>query len=383
LGDILAQHLLSLLCNIQHVTQCSAIGTLYSTCPQTGKTLDSCSSRSIMPATDVIDQFGRPLKDLRISVTDRCNFRCRYCMPRERFNEDHAFLPKRAFLSFEEIEKVVRSCMSLGLQKVRITGGEPLLRKNLPELIEKLSKLDIDIALTTNASLLKKNAQALRLAGLNRVTVSLDALDPDLHKKMSDSNIPVDSILEGIDEAVRVGLFPVKINCVVQKGVNEEEVSKLVRYFRGTGIIVRFIEYMDVGRTNGWQLGQVVPTENVLRHLQEEFDLVPVEPTNDSDVAVKWAHSDGSGEIGFISSVSSPFCGDCVRARLSADGRLVTCLFASGGHDIRALIHNGADEEALQKAIAAIWTRRKDRYSEIRSEDTAALPRIEMSYIGG
>jgi cyclic pyranopterin phosphate synthase len=200
---------------------------------------------------------------------------------------------------------------------------------------------------------------------------------------MSDSNIPVNSILEGIDEAVRVGLFPVKINCVVQKGVNEEEVSKLVRYFRGTGIIVRFIEYMDVGRTNGWQLGQVVPTENVLRHLQEEFDLVPVEPTNDSDVAVKWAHSDGSGEIGFISSVSSPFCGDCVRARLSADGRLVTCLFASGGHDIRALIHNGADEEALQKAIAAIWTRRKDRYSEIRSEDTAALPRIEMSYIGG
>ena len=359
------------------------MGTLYSTCPQTGKSHESRSLRRTMSVTEVIDLFGRPLKDLRISVTDRCNFRCRYCMPRERFDENHTFLPKRAFLSFDEIEKVVRSCIPLGLEKVRITGGEPLLRKDLPELIEKLSKLDIDIALTTNASLLKKNAKALHLAGLNRVTVSLDALDPELHKQMSDSNISVDSVLEGIDEAVRVGLFPVKINCVVQRGVNEEEVSKLVNHFRGTGIVVRFIEYMDVGRTNGWQLGQVVPTENILQHLQKEFDLVSVEPTNSSDVAVRWAHSDGSGEIGFISSVTAPFCGDCVRARLSADGRLVTCLFASGGHDIRALIHNGDNDEILQEAIAAIWTRRKDRYSEIRSEDTAALPRIEMSYIGG
>jgi len=379
----LIQHLLSFLCYIQHVTQCVAMGTLYSTCPQTGKSHESRSLRRTMSVTEVIDLFGRPLKDLRISVTDRCNFRCRYCMPRERFDENHTFLPKRAFLSFDEIEKVVRSCIPLGLEKVRITGGEPLLRKDLPELIEKLSKLDIDIALTTNASLLKKNAKALHLAGLNRVTVSLDALDPELHKQMSDSNISVDSVLEGIDEAVRVGLFPVKINCVVQRGVNEEEVSKLVNHFRGTGIVVRFIEYMDVGRTNGWQLGQVVPTENILQHLQKEFDLVSVEPTNSSDVAVRWAHSDGSGEIGFISSVTAPFCGDCVRARLSADGRLVTCLFASGGHDIRALIHNGANDEILQEAIAAIWTRRKDRYSEIRSEDTAALPRIEMSYIGG
>ncbi len=336
-----------------------------------------------MSVTDVHDQFDRPLRDLRISVTDRCNFRCRYCMPRERFNEEHTFLPKRAFLSFAEIEKVVRSSIPLGLEKVRITGGEPLLRKDLSELIKRLSKLDVDIALTTNASLLKKYAADLYAAGLNRVTISLDALDSNLHKQMSDSNIPVESILEGIDEAIRVGLSPVKINCVVQKGVNEEEVSKLVNYFRGTDVIVRFIEYMDVGRTNGWQLGQVVPTENIIQHLQTEYDLIPLEPTNNSDVAVRWAHSDGSGEIGFISSVTSPFCGDCVRARLSADGRLVTCLFASGGHDIRALIHNGADEESLQKAIAAIWTRRKDRYSEIRSEDTAALPRIEMSYIGG
>ncbi len=304
-------------------------------------------------------------------------------MPRERFSENHTFLPKRAFLSFEEIEKVVRSCMSLGLEKVRITGGEPLLRKDLPTLIEMLSGLGIEIALTTNASLLKKEAKALHSAGLTRVTVSLDALDPELHRTMSDSNISVESVLEGIDEAIRVGLSPVKINCVVQKGVNEEEVSKLVNHFRNTGVIVRFIEYMDVGRTNGWQLAQVVPSERIINHLQKEFDLIPIDSEKDSDVAVRWAHKDGSGEIGFISSVTSPFCGDCVRARLSADGRLVTCLFASGGHDIRALIHNGAGEEELQAAIAAIWHRRKDRYSEIRSEDTAALPRIEMSYIGG
>ena len=304
-------------------------------------------------------------------------------MPRDRFSENHTFLPKRAFLSFEEIEKVVRSCMSLGLEKVRITGGEPLLRKDLPTLIEMLSGLGIEIALTTNASLLKKEAKALHSAGLTRVTVSLDALDPDLHRTMSDSNISVESVLEGIDEAIRVGLSPVKINCVVQKGVNEEEVSKLVNHFRNTGVIVRFIEYMDVGRTNGWQLAQVVPSERIINHLQKEFDLIPIDSEKDSDVAVRWAHKDGSGEIGFISSVTSPFCGDCVRARLSADGRLVTCLFASGGHDIRALIHSGAGEEELQAAIAAIWHRRKDRYSEIRSEDTAALPRIEMSYIGG
>ncbi len=273
--------------------------------------------------------------------------------------------------------------MSLGLEKVRITGGEPLLRKDLPRLIQMLSCLDIDIALTTNASLLKNQAKDLRDAGLNRVTVSLDALDPHLHSKMSDSNVSVESVLEGIEEAIRVGLSPVKINCVVQRGVNEEEVSKLVNYFRHTDVIVRFIEYMDVGRTNGWQLAQVVPSERILSHLQEEFDLIPIEPVKNSDVAVRWAHRDGSGEIGFISSVTSPFCGDCVRARLSADGRFVTCLFASGGHDIRALIHNGAEEEDLQAAIAAIWHRREDRYSEIRSEDTAALPRIEMSYIGG
>lgn len=304
-------------------------------------------------------------------------------MPRERFRNNHTFLPKKALLSFEEIEKVVKSCIPLGLEKVRITGGEPLLRKDLPKLVEMLSNLGLEIALTTNASLLKKQAKALRLAGLTRVTISLDALDPELHSKMSDSNIPVESVLEGIEEAINVGLSPVKINCVVQKGVNEEEVSKLVDYFRYTDVTVRFIEYMDVGRTNGWQLAQVVPSERVLQHLQKEFDLIPIGRIKNSDVAERWAHRDSSGEIGFISSVTSPFCGDCVRARLSADGKLVTCLFASGGHDIRALIHNGATKDDLRAAIASIWHHRKDRYSEIRSEDTMMLPRIEMSYIGG
>tara|TARA_B100000900_G_scaffold378699_1_gene363055 strand:- start:3176 stop:4090 length:915 start_codon:yes stop_codon:yes gene_type:complete len=304
-------------------------------------------------------------------------------MPRERFRNNHSFLPKKELLSFEDIEKIVRSCIPLGLEKVRITGGEPLLRNDLPKLVKMLSNLNLDVALTTNASLLKKKARALRLAGLNRVTVSLDALDPELHSKMSDSNIPVESVLEGIEEAINVGLSPVKINCVIQKGINEEEVSKLVNYFRYTDITVRFIEYMDVGRTNGWQLAHVVPSERILQHLQKEFDLIPIDRMKNSDVAERWMHRDGSGEIGFISSVTSPFCGDCVRARLSADGKLVTCLFASGGNDIRALINSGATDEDLQREISSIWHHREDRYSEIRSEDTMTLPRIEMSYIGG
>ncbi len=329
------------------------------------------------------DQLGRPLRDLRISVTDRCNFRCPYCMPRERFGEDHTFLPRRAFLSFDEIEKVVRASIPLGLEKVRLTGGEPLLRPDLPELVTRLSGLGIELALTTNGSLLRRNAAALAAAGLSRVTVSLDALDDDVHRAMSDTDLPVATILDGIDAALEAGLSPVKLNCVIRRGVNEEQAAKLVRHFRGKNVTVRFIEFMDVGRTNGWTLGEVVPSRDLLKHLQKEFDLVPLEAENASDVAVRWGHSDGSGEIGLISSVSAPFCGDCVRARISADGRLFTCLFASGGHDLRALIHNGADGENLTAAIAAIWTRRADRYSELRSEETSALPRIEMSYIGG
>jgi len=304
-------------------------------------------------------------------------------MPRERFGEDHTFLPRRAYLSFEEIEKVVTACRPLGLEKVRITGGEPLLRPDLHDLISRISSTGVEVALTTNASLLSGQAPRLADAGLDRVTVSLDALDPKIHSQMTDSSIPVEVVLGGIDAALEAGLSPVKVNCVVQRGVNETEVAPLVRRFKGTGVTVRFIEYMDVGRTNGWQLGQVVSSTDLLGYLQEEFELEPVESSRPSDVARRWAHSDGSGEIGFISSVSEPFCGDCVRARLSADGRLHTCLFASGGHDLRAIIHNGANGEALSEAVAAIWSRRDDRYSEARSEETSALPRVEMSYIGG
>ena len=303
-------------------------------------------------------------------------------MPRERFGDEHTFLPRRAYLSFEEIQKVVGACKPLGLEKVRITGGEPLLRPNLDDLITRLKSSGVEVALTTNASLLSGQAQKLAEAGLDRVTVSLDALDPKIHAEMTDSSIPVETVLEGIEAAVSAGLSPVKVNCVIQKGVNEDQIIPLVERFRGSGVTVRFIEFMDVGRTNGWQLAQVVPSADILAYLQERFELTPVDPTNPSDVARRWAHSDGSGEIGFISSVSEPFCGDCVRARLSADGRLHTCLFASGGHELRALIDTEG-EQSLSDAISAIWSRREDRYSEIRSLETSVLPRVEMSYIGG
>lgn len=331
----------------------------------------------------LVDKHGRQLKDLRISVTDRCNFRCRYCMPREKFGSNHAFMPRRSFLSFEEIEKVVVSCKELGLEKVRITGGEPLLRPKLHELIKKLSKLNLDIALTTNGSLLRKHAKELAAAGLDRVTISLDALSQEIHTKMTDSQTSIETILDGIDAAIEFGLTPVKVNCVVQKGVNEAEVKKLVSHFQGTDVIVRFIEYMDVGCTNDWMLGQVIPSKDLLKYLQKDFDLIPINSISTSDVAKRWMHSDNSGEIGVISSVSNPFCGDCVRARLSANGYLHTCLFASGGHDLRAIIHNSEDIKTLTNAIKAIWARRDDRYSEQRSTGNSALPRIEMSYIGG
>ena len=303
-------------------------------------------------------------------------------MPRERFGDEHTFLPRRAYLSFEEIQKVVGACKPLGLKKVRITGGEPLLRPNLDDLITRLKSSGVEVALTTNASLLSGQAQKLAEDGLDRVTMSLDALDPIIHAEMTDSSIPVETVLEGIEAAVSAGLSPVKVNCVIQKGVNEDQIIPLVERFRGSDVTVRFIEFMDVGRTNGWQLAQVVPSADILAYLQERFELTPVDPTNPSDVARRWAHSDGSGEIGFISSVSEPFCGDCVRARLSADGRLHTCLFASGGHELRALIDTEG-EQSLSDAISAIWSRREDRYSEIRSLETSVLPRVEMSYIGG
>ncbi|MFL2951459.1 MAG: GTP 3',8-cyclase MoaA [Candidatus Thalassarchaeaceae archaeon] len=327
--------------------------------------------------------MGRPLRDLRVSVTDRCNFRCRYCMPRERFGKEHNFLPKSEILSYEEIQKFVLACKPLGLRKVRITGGEPLLRKDLPKLVRYISDLGLEVALTTNGSFLKREAARLAEAGLDRVTISLDAVDQELHSRITDSNVTVADILDGIHEAISRGLGPVKVNCVVQRGVNESQIPKLVRQFRGTGAIVRFIEFMDVGGTNGWTRGQVVPTSDILEFLSDEFDLVPLMRDSPSDVASRWGHSDGSGEVGFISSVSQPFCGDCVRARLSSNGKLFTCLFTSIGHDMSELIRGEGDVSNLNEAIKEVWTRRSDRYSEDRSSDTYSLPRVEMSYIGG
>lgn len=330
-----------------------------------------------------LDTMGRPLRDLRVSVTDRCNFRCRYCMPRERFGKEHNFLPKSEILSYEEIQKFVLACKPLGLRKVRITGGEPLLRKDLPKLVRYISDLGLEVALTTNGSFLKREAARLAEAGLDRVTISLDAVDQELHSRITDSNVTVADILDGIHEAISRGLGPVKVNCVVQRGVNESQIPKLVRQFRGTGAIVRFIEFMDVGATNGWTRGQVVPTSEILEFLSDEFDLVPLMRDSPSDVASRWGHSDGSGEVGFISSVSQPFCGDCVRARLSSNGKLFTCLFTSIGHDMSELIRGEGDVSNLNEAIKEVWTRRSDRYSEERSSDAYSLPRVEMSYIGG
>ena len=330
-----------------------------------------------------LDTMGRPLRDLRVSVTDRCNFRCRYCMPRERFGKEHNFLPKSEILSYEEIQKFVLACKPLGLRKVRITGGEPLLRKDLPKLVRYISDLGLEVALTTNGSFLKREAARLAEAGLDRVTISLDAVDQELHSRITDSNVTVADILDGIHEAISRGLGPVKVNCVVQRGVNESQIPKLVRQFRGTGAIVRFIEFMDVGGTNGWTRGQVVPTSEILEFLSDEFDLVPLMRDSPSDVASRWGHSDGSGEVGFISSVSQPFCGDCVRARLSSNGKLFTCLFTSIGHDMSELIRGEGDVSNLNEAIKEVWTRRSDRYSEERSSDVYSLPRVEMSYIGG
>tara|TARA_B100000579_G_C22848314_1_gene865790 strand:+ start:4589 stop:5572 length:984 start_codon:yes stop_codon:yes gene_type:complete len=327
--------------------------------------------------------MGRPLRDLRVSVTDRCNFRCRYCMPRERFGKEHDFLPKSNILTYEQIQKFVLACKPLGLSKVRITGGEPLLRRDISKLVRQVSELGLEVALTTNGSFLKRQAASLAEAGLDRVTISLDAIDQDLHSRITDSNVTVRDILEGIEEATNCGLGPVKVNCVVQRGVNESQIPKLVRQFRGTGVIVRFIEFMDVGGTNGWTPGQVVSTSEILNFLSEEFDLVPMIRDSPSDVASRWAHSDGSGEVGFISSVSQPFCGDCVRARLSSDGKLFTCLFTTVGHDMSALIRDEQGDYELTEAIKQVWTRRSDRYSEERSSDAYSLPRVEMSYIGG
>jgi GTP 3',8-cyclase len=331
----------------------------------------------------VRDSFGRPLRDLRISVTDRCNFRCVYCMPKEVFGRDYRFLERRELLTFEEIERLARAFVAHGVEKIRITGGEPLVRRDLERLVGKLAAIgDLDLTLTTNGSLLPQKVQALREAGLRRVTVSLDSLDDEVFRTMNDVDFPVDRVLDGIDAAARTGL-PVKVNMVVKRGVNEDSVLPMARFFRERGHILRFIEYMDVGHSNGWRLDDVVPAAEIVAAIDAELPLEPVEPNYEGEVARRWRYRDGGGEIGVIASVTQPFCGDCTRARLSAEGRLYTCLFGVRGHDLRALVRGGASERELHQEIGRIWGRRRDRYSEIRSEQTAGLARVEMSYIGG
>jgi GTP 3',8-cyclase len=331
---------------------------------------------------DALDTFGRPLRDLRISVTDRCNFRCVYCMPREVYGRDYMFLERRELLSFEEIARVARVFVSLGVSKIRITGGEPLVRRDLERLVAMLAELDVDLTLTTNGSLLPTKATALAEAGLRRVTVSLDSLDDETFRAMNDADFPVARVLEGVDAARAAGL-PVKVNCVVKRGVNDGGVVEMARRFHGTGITLRFIEYMDVGHTNGWRLDDVVPAAEIVRAIDDELPLEPVEPAYRGEVARRWRFRDGGGEIGVIASVTQPFCGDCTRARLSAEGRLYTCLFAVRGHDVRAALRGGATDEELAQDVRAHWSRRADRYSELRSARTDDLAKVEMSYIGG
>ena len=331
------------------------------------------------------DTLGRRLHDLRISVTDRCNFRCVYCMPREAFGRDHLFLPRSELLTFEEIERAARVFASLGVEKLRLTGGEPLLRRDLEVLVAKLAGVPgiRDLALTTNGTVLAQKARALKAAGLTRVTVSLDALDDATFRAMNDVDFPVARVLEAIEAAADAGLAPVKVNMVVRRGINEQEVLPLARWCRERGHVLRVVEYMDVGHTNGWRLDDVMPADEVRAMIDRELPLERVPPQYLGEVATRWRYLDGSGEVGLISSVTQPFCGDCTRARLSADGKLYTCLFAVRGHDVRGLLRGGASDEELREAIAAVWRARDDRYSELRSEETVDLPKVEMSYIGG
>jgi len=332
----------------------------------------------------LLDRLGRPIRDLRISVTDRCNFRCVYCMPKEVFGRDHPFLPRTELLSFEEIARLARLLAGLGVEKVRITGGEPLVRRDVETLVGMLAGIpELDLTLTTNGALLAQKAQALRDAGLDRITVSLDSLDDATFRAMNDVDFPVARVLAGIDAALAAGLDPVKVNVVVKRGVNDDGVVAMARAFRGTEVVVRFIEYMDVGHTNGWRLDDVVPAAEVVAAIDAEYPLEPVEAGYRGEVASRWRYRDGSGEIGVISSVTQPFCSDCTRARLSADGKLYTCLFAVRGHDLRALVRAGASDEELTATLRGIWGARTDRYSELRSAETAGLEKIEMSYIGG
>jgi len=365
--------------------------------------------RAAVPALAVpasgtlLDRLGRPLTDLRISVTDRCNFRCSYCMPKEVFDKDYPYLPHSALLSFEEITRLARIFVAHGVHKIRLTGGEPLLRKNIERLIEQLARLRtpdgraLDLTLTTNGSLLARKAQSLKDAGLQRVTVSLDGLDDAVFRRMNDVDFPVAQVLEGLETAQAVGLGPIKVNMVVKRGTNEHEILPMARHFRGTGVVLRFIEYMDVGATNGWRMDEVLPSAEVMRRIAGEFPVVPLEATAPGETAQRWGYAGADGlydpalgEVGVISSVTQAFCHDCSRARLSTEGKLYLCLFASGGHDLRPLLReDGASDEDIASAIGHIWQGRADRYSELRSQlapDDGAAPgarRVEMSYIGG
>jgi cyclic pyranopterin phosphate synthase len=350
-------------------------------------------ARAFVPTGVLTDTLDRPLRDLRISVTDRCNFRCSYCMPKEVFDKDYPYLPHASLLSFEEITRVARQFVAHGVHKIRLTGGEPLLRKNIEVLIEQLAALrtvdgqPLDITLTTNGSLLARKAQALKQAGLQRVTVSLDGLDSAVFRGMNDVDFPVAEVLAGIDAARAAGLGPIKVNMVVKRGTNDDEILPMARHFKGTGIVLRFIEYMDVGATNGWRMNEVMPSAEVVRHIHSELPLVQLEHSAPGETAERWGYADGGGEIGVISSVTQAFCGDCNRARLSTEGRLYLCLFATQGHDLRSLVRGTATDEQLASAIGHIWSGREDRYSQLRS----SLPpdagdgarRVEMSYIGG
>jgi cyclic pyranopterin phosphate synthase len=329
------------------------------------------------------DTRGRTMRDLRISVTDRCNFRCVYCMPREVFDAGHEFLPHSAILSFEEIGRLARIFVDLGVRKIRLTGGEPLVRKQLHRLVALLAGLPAEITLTTNGSLLARQARALKHAGLGRVTVSLDSLDEATFQAMNDANFPVAKVIEGIETAAAEGLGPVKINMVVKRGTNDGHVLAMAERWRGTGHIVRFIEYMDVGSSNGWRMDDVVPSAEIVQRIAQRWPLEPIDPNYPGEVAERWRYADGAGEIGVISSVTQAFCSSCNRMRLSTEGSLYTCLFASAGHDLKALVRGGASDEEIRNEIAAVWQRRADRYSEIRTSETSALKKVEMSYIGG
>ena len=335
------------------------------------------------------DRLGRPIHDLRISVTDRCNFRCVYCMPKEVFGRDFAFLPREMVLTFEEIERLARVFVGLGAAKLRITGGEPLVRRDLPRLIERLATIrtpagePVDLTLTTNGSALRPLAGELAAAGLGRITVSLDSLDDATFRSMNDVDFPVDKVLDGIDAARAAGLAPLKVNMVVRRGLNESSVVPMARWARSEGLILRFIEYMDVGHTNGWRMDDVVPAAEILATIGEAMPLEPVPPSYPGEVADRYRYLDDAGEVGVIASVTRPFCGACTRARLSADGNLYTCLFGSEGHDLREPLRSGATDDDLRDAIGAIWAVRADRYSELRSAATEALPRAEMFALGG